>query len=367
MTVTGGGLVDEARTRRWLAHLTRPELLGDAHMRALLRAHGRAAPSSPVEAGRAGAALIAEAIEALASPPSPSGTPPLAHRVLRTCFVDGLKNRQAAARLGLSERQLTRERARAIALLAGQLVPPRATAAAGPPPLPHPFLERPRLRAALGSALVTHRHVAVEGPTGCGKSTLVAALAAASPAGVFWHRVAPGVTARLPAILFELGEHLAPEDPALAAYVRGALPRIDVALATRVALAALGTRPRLLVLDGPEDVAPGLVTFLTEVVDRLPSSAVVSTGSGGGAAARVGVPPLTCRETRVLLELAGAAPRDRDAAVLHSWTAGNVRLIAEAARWMAGDARGPLARALGRDAFLLGNLQGLMRTARRAA
>ncbi|MDQ3951680.1 MAG: hypothetical protein M3279_01770, partial [Actinomycetota bacterium] len=135
--------VDETATRRWLAHLARPERLADAQMRALLRAHGRDASGSPAEVGGAAVRLIEDAVEALRPPPGTSPAQALPHRVLATCFLGGAKNRQAAGALGVSERQLSRERSRAISLLAAQLVPPSgAGSSAAPPALPDPLLPR---------------------------------------------------------------------------------------------------------------------------------------------------------------------------------------------------------------------------------
>ena len=48
----------------------------------------------------------------------------IAYRVLVTCFVRGMKMSRAAARLGISERQLSRERSRAIQLLRSELRSP---------------------------------------------------------------------------------------------------------------------------------------------------------------------------------------------------------------------------------------------------
>lgn len=366
MSIPDGGFVDEARVRGWLANLARPELLADLDMRALLRAHGREAPASPLEAGAAAAQLVTDAIESLASPPGP---PPLAYRVLRTCFVEGLKNRGAAARLGLSERQLTRERTRAIRLLAAQLGALPGAEAEGPPPLPAPHLARPGLERALAVALETSPRVFVEGPPGCGKTTLAAAHAATCPARVFWHRVAPGATARLPAILFELGEHVARDDRALAAYVRAALPALDVGLATRLALSALGTRPRLIVIDGAARLDRATDAFLVEIAARAPSAQVVVTGAPSRSVARVRVPALTLGETRDLLALAGLPPGHGTAAALHSWTGGNTRLVAGATCWLSAspNARGALDDALGQRGLLLQSLRSLRRAVERTA
>lgn len=355
-------VVDVARARWWLTNLARPDRLADAHMSALLRAHGRTVEGSPLEVGRAGARLLTEAIESLAA----TGLP---YRVLVTCFVDGIKNRRAAARLGLSERQLSRERTRAIALLTAQLTPAQARVSCGsPPPLPDPLLARPDLTRFLDERLRSHRRVRVTGPPGCGKTTLVAAYAAASPARAFWYRRGPLAGGELPALLFELGEHLAPDDPSLAAYVRGALPAVDVALATRIALAGLARRPRLLVLDGAGAIDPGTGTFLDEVVARVPGVSVVEIGGATCARPCVSVPPFHVEETRALLRLATAHADDDVATRLHAWTGGNPSLVTPAAAWLAGGGGRPqLEDALRRRHAVITAVRGMTGAARRAA
>jgi hypothetical protein len=357
-------MVDETRTRHWLSNLARPERLAGPEMTALLRAHGRAVSGSPLEAGRAAAQLIADSIEALA-PPDGRSPAALPYRVLTTCFVEGAKNRQAAARLGLSERQLTRERSRAIALLAEQLAPPQAGRGGLPPPVPVPFLTRPSLAGALSDAVAASGRACLSGPAGCGKTALVAAYASGSRSQVFWYRGVPG-SARLPAILFELGEHLAVDDPALATYVRGALPGVDVGLATRIALSSLARRPRLLVLDGVAgSVEPAVGAFLDAVVAAVPGARVVVVTRAARGRRCLRVPPLSPRETRAMLALHGVPSDDRLVATLHALTAGNAGLVSSCASWLRPEApvRAPLDDALRRPAFLLANLRGLARSA----
>lgn len=361
--------VDEALVRRWLTNLARPELLAGPEMTALLHAHGRAASGSPVEVGRAGASLLTDAIASLApseGSPTAAGLP---YRVLRTCFVEGVKNARAAERLGMSERQLSRERSRAVALLAAHLAPPATRRGGGfPPPLPVPFLRRPRVSAALDDALRPSRRVHVTGPDGSGKTTLVAAHALGGRADVFWYRAGLRSDDGLPAILFEIGEHLADLDPSLASYVRGALPDVDLGLATRIAIAALGGRTRLLVLDGWVGGADRRVdAFLDEAAARLPLTAVTIARGDARGGASVHVPALSRAEVGELLALHGAAPGTEIAAALHAWSAGNPRLVAAAAGWLATGAGAPLERALRRRSSLLTNLRGLALASRRAA
>lgn len=356
--MTSDPILDAARARWWLTNLGRPERLGDAHMAALLRAHGRGAVGSSLDVGRAGAQLLTETIEGLA----PSGLP---YRVLKTCFLDGVKSRQAAVRLGLSERQLSRERSRAVALLVAELTPRLRRVACGtPPPLPEPFLARPHVARSLEHALA-HRRVRVTGAPGSGKTALVAAHAAGTNARTFWY----GGDAGLPAVLFELGDHLVGDDPSLAGYVRGALPDLDEGLATRVALAALARRERLLVFDGVAGDA-ALDAFLAEAVGRLPLLTVVEIRSPAGVAgASVTVPPFEPDETKALLRMTGASPGDDVVAGLHSWTGGNPRLVAAVAAWIAGGsgARGPLEHALRQRSASGTTLRGMTGAARRPA
>lgn len=354
--------VEVARVRGWLANLARPERLADAHMSALLRAHGRAVDGPALEVGRAGARLLADAIDGLAT----TGLP---HRVLETCFVEGVKSRAAAARLGLSDRQLSRERSRAIALLAAQLTPAHQRVSCGSPPaLPVPFLARPPLADALTAALRRDRRVHVTGPPGCGKTSLVAAHVAVSPARAFWYRPGPHEAVALPALLFDLGEHLAPDDPSLASYVRGALTDLDVGLATRVALAGLARRERLLVFDGGRAPDAAVCSFVAEALARLPLLGVIEVGGAARAEGGVVVPPLDARETRAFLGLAGVAVDSAVADGLHAWTGGNTRLVAAAARWLAsGDDRTSLEDALRRRSAAMTALRGMTGAARRAA
>lgn len=367
MTVSPG-VVDEARVRRWLVNLARPELLADPEMTALLHAHGRAAFGSRVEVGRAGAGLLADAIESLAAPDGSPAAATLPHRVLRTCFLEGTKNTRAAERLGMSERQLSRERSRAIALLAAHLAPPSTQRIAGfPPPLPVPFLPRPRVAGALHDAARASRRVHVTGPDGSGKTTLVAAHALAVPSDVFWYRRGLRSDDGLPALLFELGEHLACHDPSLASYVRGALPDLDVGLATRIAITALAGTDRLLVLDGWDGGGDRRVdAFLDEAAARLPLTVVTIARRPTRGAVSVHVPGLSATEVHELLALHGVAVDPGVAATMHGWSGGDPHLVTAAAGWLATGAGAPLERALRRRSLLLTNLRGLARASRRS-
>lgn len=359
--------------RRWLGNLRRPDRLDDPALRALLAGHGRGSAGGGLRAGRAAADLLRDKIESLRPPDDAPTSEALPYRVLRTCFVDGAKSYQAAARLGLSERQLSRERSRAISLLAAELFVPHAATGDG---ADRRWLARPALAAALAGLRSRGPRVHVTGASGAGKSVLVAEHLAAAPAA-FRHAPARHAARGLPALLFELGEHLAPEDPSLASYFRAALaaPRYD--LATDIALAALSRAPRLLVVDGIDHEPPGggIESFLSEAAVRLPSPSIVTVGRGAAprGVPALEVPPLEVAEVSALLELRGADGDAHVARRLREWTRGNAALVDAAATWLAAGpdgapgARDALVRAAADLDVVVPNLAGLMWAARRTA
>ena len=360
-------IVDEDTVRRWLANLRRPERLGDRALTGLLRAHGRLPDGEGLRVGRAGAALLREKIDALRPP---DGAPPgeaVAHRVLTTCFVEGKKSFQAAALLGISERQVSRERARAIALLTAELraVPAGAATALSDAVL----LPRPDLRRRLDDAVAAVRRVHVTGAAGAGKTTIVDAWTETRGSGVFRHALVPGLGDGLAGLLLALGEDLAPSDPSLRSYMGAALPRPDLGLAAHIAVAALHRRRRVVVVDG-FDAGPGrLVAAFLDAIERLPSVTIVTAGRlpPRRGATSVLVPPFTAGEVSGLLQLRGVdASATRH---VHAWTGGNARLVDTAAAWLAGsgDGRQPLARAAADEAALAHNATRLTRWARSPA
>lgn len=140
--------------RNLLTNLGRPDPLDTPWTRELLRAHGRLpANPSPLTVGTATAKLLTEKIAELKESSDDTWAQRLPHSVLETCFVRGRKNQQAAQNLGLSERQLSRERTRAVQLLASNLAPPATTRVS----LDHPHYRQPPIaRGASASARLRH-------------------------------------------------------------------------------------------------------------------------------------------------------------------------------------------------------------------
>lgn len=297
---------------------------------------------SVVERGRAAAELIRDKIDALRAPETARREEQLPHLVLRMCFVDGGKVFQVAGRLGLSERQLTRERARAIALLKAELDTPATARSYRPEPVPaiDGYLPRPALTRTLTETLERVRHAHVSGAPGMGKTSLVAALAvdAARASSVYWYKLRAGINDSLASVLFDLGEYLAGEGVfELAHYMDDALPSPDAALATRLALRSLDGAARLLVFDDWR--APSedheIAGFVDELASRLPAIRVVTIGRHRSDTDRdVEIAPLSRAETTALLERLGATRDARTARRLHTWTGGNPHLLKLAASWI---------------------------------
>ncbi|MFN2588543.1 MAG: hypothetical protein ABR613_10560 [Actinomycetota bacterium] len=113
----------DAQVRDWLLNFYVPERLANPSMRDLLRAHGRLAEGSPAAVARQAQALMQEPIEALRPA---DDAPSAAWRPYRVTLVY-LQRRTsdlAGSALGLSLRQMSRERTRAIRLLRAELENP---------------------------------------------------------------------------------------------------------------------------------------------------------------------------------------------------------------------------------------------------
>ena len=291
----GHGAPEVHRVRAWLTNLRRPDRLADPAMRELLRAHGRLATQTTLDVGQRGAELLTETIAALDPGDRASPSERLPFLVLTTSFVEGAKNTQAARRLGLSERQLSRERTRAASLLAEKLAPPRRPFALSGAPAAELLVDRPELVRSTQEVLARHRRAHVYGPPGIGKTCVAAMLAGRARSKCIWISIVPDVNSDLWGVLFELSESLAPDDPTLWACLREPPVPRSVAVATRLALSALNQHGRLVVIDGVDALRRDhkAMGFLEEIARRLPTSEVVTIGrwrEPGGFSVRV--PPL---------------------------------------------------------------------------
>lgn len=334
--------VDQLRT--FLSHLKAPHRLDTPQIRALLAAHRRLPPTlSPAAVGAAAAELFAAKIAALDPGPEAPASQRLPHEVLHTCFVRGRKNFQAAAELGLSERQLTRERERAVRLLAGELAaPPFAGLEPEPIPTVEGHIRRPDLLRCLTEAASGNRLVSVTGEPGAGKTSLVAALAHAQGSeNVWWHTIRRGLNDSLEALLLELGHVLAREG---ASELRDYLerPGRDVAAATRLALAGFAGRRRLLVFDDFANTRDpkSLGALFQEAVERLGELSVVTIGGAALGTTVVQVPALTRAETAQLLRAWGVGPPGHVIDGLYEVSRGNIRMVAAVAAWWSGHPEG---------------------------
>ena len=113
----------DAHVRHWLLNFYRFEPFTDPVVRDLLRAHGRPHTGSPLAVSEELRRLIQEKIAGFTPAP---GAPPEAWRpyqVLQS-YMHRDKLRVVAWRLHVSERQASRERARAVSLLRAELESP---------------------------------------------------------------------------------------------------------------------------------------------------------------------------------------------------------------------------------------------------
>lgn len=377
-------MISDTDLRRWLTLLRRPDRLGGTELAGLLRERGVVpANASDVAAGEATLRFVRDTIERMRPADGAPRDQQLPHLVLKTCFVDGVKLFQAANRLGMSERQLSRERAWAIGLLRTEIeahlgAPQPGAGTYRPEPIPviGDYLPRPRVTEELQAAVASRRLVVVAGPPGIGKTSLVAELAsaAADEARVLWYRLRTGVNDSLEALLYELGELLASEgEPRLKEFVDRSLPSLETGLAARLAVRGLDGADRLLVLDDyhlvESDAAIG--GFVDDAVARLPRLRVVLISRhqdvGVGSAAGFDVPVFSRAETRALLAHLGLDASKPTVDALHSWTNGVPQLVNLAAAWLKTATPSEVAAGLTEfssraqvQAFLLGTITELL-------
>lgn len=371
--------VDEEKVRRWLGLLRHPNRLDSQEMRSLLRAHGRLPEdATPLDVGRAAARFLTDTIDTLAAPPDAAPAERLPHAVLRTCFVEGAKLYQAAAKLGLSERQLTRERGRAISLLAAQLSlgPVRSRFVPEEIPTIADFVPRPDLRARISEMLQESRSARVHGPPGIGKTSLVAEVAIdeGRRSAVWWYRFRRGVNDTLRAVMFELGRWLASQGlRELGAYVTPNLPNLDTAVAARIAIRSLGETNAFVVLDDYQTVEDDLpiTGFFDEALVRTPTLRLVTLSRHRPGAAHereaIEIPPFRLEQTERLLMQAGARRPRETVAKIHSWTGGNPHLVRLATSWLRTATPAEIGRGVEAlvdreevQAFLLGSVTDLL-------
>ncbi len=373
----------EADVRLWLTCLRQPDRLAETSLVDLLREQGRLpSTDSGVELGRAAAAALTQSIERLRPADGASREEQLPYDVLHTAFLADLKRVQAASRLGISPRQLSRYLSRAIRLLQTELAAgapsPTSVYRFRPVPAIIDFQPRPAMSNALANALESHRFVHVHGHMGIGKTCLVADLAVrlAKSRPVLWYRFRSGVNDSLTSLLFELGEHLRGRGRSAAADALG--PGADLSLVGRLVVRDLDGLPLLIVLDdyhvvGDDSVIAG---FLDDAAARLRDLIVVTIGRHSdppaGAGTALEVQPMTRMETQTLLAQLGLRTKPEMGDAIQRWTAGLPQLIRLAGSWLRSASDEEVARGLTGftdldevQSFLLGSIAELIDTADR--
>lgn len=104
--------------RWWLEQLRKGRTPYDPEFLSVMRAHGYSAQGKTrAEVASDAAEFLREKIESLRPPRGASTQAQMPHCVLTLCWVQAWKSTHAAKHIGVSERQMSRERSRAIRLL----------------------------------------------------------------------------------------------------------------------------------------------------------------------------------------------------------------------------------------------------------
>ena len=111
----------DSQVRAWLTNLYQPGALADPVMRDLLQAHGRAYRGSDLAVTKDARQLLRDKLERLLPRPEAPEYIWRPYRVLTLCYFDPHSHHTAARLLGLSSRQLSREKLKAIRLLRAEL------------------------------------------------------------------------------------------------------------------------------------------------------------------------------------------------------------------------------------------------------
>lgn len=110
--------ITDAQVRFWLEELRKGRTPYDPEFVAVMRSHGYVpGDKTRAEVARDAAEFLRHRIESLRAPRGASTSEQMPHAVLTLCWVQGWKSAHAAKQLGMSERQMSRERTRAIRLL----------------------------------------------------------------------------------------------------------------------------------------------------------------------------------------------------------------------------------------------------------